>query len=243
MTTNKNKNKNKNKEDEIEVIERTGDVESYCAGCGLGILLSSGSRFKKEGENGFCLKCAGLNHLVFLPSGNPTLTRRASKYSSVKAIVKQINLTYKGYERIGILVEEVALQKAREECIFEEKNPDIASSQKSRKQDKFESHYIETFSIQIQSHYPSCSKEDVLKIAAFAYRNYLGKTRPSFSFKKLNSENIDLAVRIHVLHYYTNYSELHRLGRDTENVRNQLLSTVNEIIGKWKIPIQYDLPD
>lgn len=234
---------NKKKEDEIEVIERTGDVESYCAVCGLGILLSSESRFKKEGENGFCLKCAGLNHLVFLPSGNPTLTRRASKYSSVKAIVKQINLTYKGYERIGTLVEEAALQKAREECIFEEKNPDVTSSEESRKQDKFESHYIENFSIQIQAHYPSCSKEDVLKIAVFAYRKYLGKTRHSFSFKKLNSENIDLAVCIYVLHYYTNYPELHCLSRDTDNVRSQLLSKVNEIIEKWKIPIQYNLPD
>lgn len=35
----------------------------------------------------FCLSCADLDHLVFLPSSEAALTRRSDKYSTLSAVV------------------------------------------------------------------------------------------------------------------------------------------------------------
>ena len=48
-----------------------------------------------ENIGALCLACADLDHLVFLPSGDAALTRRAGKYSTLKAVVlKRHSLRY-----------------------------------------------------------------------------------------------------------------------------------------------------
>ena len=61
------------------------------------------------GEKGaLCLPCADLDHLVFLPSGDAALTRRAGKHSTLAAVVLKWSRARKRYERQGFLVEETA---------------------------------------------------------------------------------------------------------------------------------------
>jgi hypothetical protein len=73
--------------------------DSTCDECGekLGhhawITLSEGKAF--------CLSCADLDHLIFLPSGDAALTRRASKYSTLSAVVLKWSRARKRYERQG----------------------------------------------------------------------------------------------------------------------------------------------
>ena len=45
------------------------------------------------------------------------LTRRASKYSTLRAVVVRFSRTRMRYERQGILVEEAALEQAERECL------------------------------------------------------------------------------------------------------------------------------
>jgi len=40
-----------------------------------------------ENRGALCLSCADLDHLVFLPSGDAALTRRARKHSTLVAVV------------------------------------------------------------------------------------------------------------------------------------------------------------
>ena len=70
-----------------------------------------------EGDQPLCLRCADLDHLVFLPRGNTALTRRASKHSTLRAVVVQFSRTRKRYERQSVLVEEAALERAEQECL------------------------------------------------------------------------------------------------------------------------------
>jgi hypothetical protein len=52
------------------------------------------------GEKGaLCLSCADLDHLLFLPSGEAALTRRAGKYSILSAVVLEWSRARKRYER------------------------------------------------------------------------------------------------------------------------------------------------
>jgi hypothetical protein len=82
--------------------------ESQCAECEAE--LWPGTLLKKEGDKALCLSCADLAHFVYLPQGNTALTRRASKYTALRAIVVRFSSARKRYERQGILVEAVALQ-------------------------------------------------------------------------------------------------------------------------------------
>ncbi len=56
-----------------------------------------------------CMKCAQMDHLVFLPSGDAGLTRRARKASTLSAVVVRWSRARKRYERQGLLVEPAAL--------------------------------------------------------------------------------------------------------------------------------------
>jgi hypothetical protein len=63
------------------------------------------------------MNCADLDELVYLPSGDAALTRRAKKYSPLWAVVVRFSRARKRYERQGILVSEAALDQAEEECL------------------------------------------------------------------------------------------------------------------------------
>jgi hypothetical protein len=67
-----------------------------------------------------CLACADIDDLVFLPSGDSALTRRATKYSPLCSVVLKWSSARKRYERQGILVDEDALQRAEAECLADQ---------------------------------------------------------------------------------------------------------------------------
>src|SRR6266508_617428 len=82
--------------------------EWTCSACrGTGDLLLM------EGPGPICMRCAGMDHLVFLPAGNAALTRRARETSRLSAVVVRFSRSRKRYERQGILVEEAPLEQAQ----------------------------------------------------------------------------------------------------------------------------------
>ncbi len=86
-----------------------------CAECsGTGDLLVM------EGPGPLCLACADMGHLVYLPSGDTALTRRAKKASGLSAVVVRFSRSRRRYERQGILVEEAALDQAERGCLADE---------------------------------------------------------------------------------------------------------------------------
>jgi hypothetical protein len=67
-----------------------------------------------------------MDHLVFCGAGDAALTRRASKYSGMSAVVVRFSRSRRRYERQGILVEQPALERAEVECLAEEEAPRLA---------------------------------------------------------------------------------------------------------------------
>jgi hypothetical protein len=88
---------------------------SKCTECGEE--LWKGSFLLMENGRPLCLRCADLDHLVYLPRGDRALTRRAKKKSVLSAVVVRFSRARGRYERQGILVEESALQEAQEQCL------------------------------------------------------------------------------------------------------------------------------
>ena len=66
------------------------------------------------------MACADMAHLVFLPSGDAALTRRAKAGSRLSAVVVRFSGSRRRFERQGILVEEQALERAERECLADE---------------------------------------------------------------------------------------------------------------------------
>ncbi|HYR09858.1 MAG TPA: hypothetical protein VEQ60_18935, partial [Longimicrobium sp.] len=76
--------------------------DSVCAECKRE--LWKGSFLRMEHGKPLCLSCADLDHLWFLPSGDTALTRRASKYTGLRAVVVRFSRSRGRYERQGVLV-------------------------------------------------------------------------------------------------------------------------------------------
>jgi hypothetical protein len=81
--------------------------EWTCSACG-----GTGDFLLMDAAGPLCRRCAKLDHLVYLPAGDATLSRRAKKASGLTAIVVRFSRSRKRYERQGILVEESALKQA-----------------------------------------------------------------------------------------------------------------------------------
>ncbi|MHC4437311.1 MAG: DUF2293 domain-containing protein, partial [Planctomycetota bacterium] len=98
-----------------------------------------------EEKGALCLSCADLDHLVFLPSGDSALTRRARKHSNLSAVVLKWSKARKRYERQGLLVEEPSLKQAETECLADE---DARAQRRIREADRrseLDLAYIERF--------------------------------------------------------------------------------------------------
>jgi hypothetical protein len=91
---------------ELVVINAMRDW--YCTKCSG----SGGDLLIMEDAGPVYLKCAQMDHLVFLPSGDADLTRRAGKASTLSAVVFRWSRARKRYERQGLLVEQAALDAA-----------------------------------------------------------------------------------------------------------------------------------
>src|SRR5215470_709119 len=99
---------------EIVVFWLIGRKDSACSGCGKE--LGKGNFLTVDNGKGLCIECADLDHLVWLPSGDAALTRRAKKHSKLWAVVVKFSRARRRYERQGLLVKEEALAQAEKEC-------------------------------------------------------------------------------------------------------------------------------
>src|ERR671936_316787 len=89
--------------------------DTNCSECGRE--LYHGSLLRTERDQPLCMECADMDHLEYLPRGDVALTRRASKYTRLRAVVVEWSRTRKRYERQGILAEPEAIRRAEEECL------------------------------------------------------------------------------------------------------------------------------
>jgi len=187
-----------------------------------------------EDQGPVCLSCADLDHLEFLPSGNAALTRRAGKYSTLKAIVLQWSRSRKRYERQGTLVEEAALAQAEEECLAD---ADVRARRRERdeeRRERLDQTYIGQFSEQVRALFPHCPPGREQAIAEHACEKYSGRVGRSASAKALDEHAINLAVTAHIRHTETEYDTLLAQGYDRFDARQVVRGQIDEILETWK---------
>jgi hypothetical protein len=213
--------------EEMVVWVRHKDVDR-CARCATEI--SRGMLILINCEEGIrCLKCAGMADLVFLPSGDPALTRRAMRLSPRTAVVVKFSRARKRNERQGVRVEETALRQAQEECRQDAaRRGEIAVRRRARDAVR-EQEYVERFRARILEFFPHGPPAEAIEIAKHACAKHSGRVGRTAWAKERDPRAIELATTAHVRHRHTDYDELLAEG-DRTAARWSVEDRVREIL-------------
>jgi hypothetical protein len=216
--------------DEIVVFSVVRD--SQCAECGAE--LWKGSLLRLEGEKALCMGCADLDRLEFLPSGDAAVTRRASKYSTLRAVVVRLSRTRNRYERQGILVEPEALRRAEDESLVDAEVRARRQERAAERRELEDREFIAAFASAIREQYAGCPAREEMEIAEHACRKYSGRVGRTAAAKELSPEAIRLAVIAHIRHAHTNYDELLVRWGNRGTARDRIRGQVSAILDAWQ---------
>jgi hypothetical protein len=147
--------------------------ESTCSECNKE--LWNGDFLFKEGERGLCMNCADLDELVYLPSGDAALTRRARKYSPLWAVVVRFSRARKRYERQGILVSEAALDQAEEECLADSELRALRRERDAERRAEQDQNLVAEMAREISRLFPGCPPAEARTITEHAARRSSGR--------------------------------------------------------------------
>lgn len=186
-------------------------------------------------KGALCLACGDLDHLVFLPSGDAALTRRAKKHSTLSAVVLKFSRARKRYERQGLPVEESALARAESECLADQEIRGRRSERESEKRAELDREYVEAFAARVREIFPACPAGREQEIAEHACRKYSGRVGRSAAAKSFDEDAVRLAVAAHIRHRETNYDELLGRGWLRGAAKAAVRDRVERICALWEV--------
>lgn len=207
--------------------------ESSCDECGEELGRRAWITLQRD-RGALCLACADLDHLVFLPSGNAALTRRARKHSTLAAVVLKWSRARKQYERQGLLVEEQALEQAEKECLADSEARERRREREAERRAGLDRNYLERFAMRVRELYPGCPEKREVEIAEHACRKYSGRVGRSEAAKSLDEHAIRLAVVAHIRHRETRYDTLLARGYERWDARAEVEDAVDRVLAKWE---------
>ena len=207
--------------------------ESTCGECGENLGLKAWITLAGE-KGALCLACADLDHLLFLPSGDAALTRRARKHSVLSAVVLKWSRVRKQYERQGLLVEARGLEQAEEECLADSDVRERRKEREAARREEYDRQYIDQFAARVRELFPECPEGREREIAEHACLKYSGRVGRSASAKALDEEAVRLAVIAHIRHRETKYDELVARGYERWEARDEVEEAVRKVLEKWQ---------
>jgi hypothetical protein len=187
-----------------------------------------------DGGRAFCLACADLDHLVFLPAGDAALTRRARAHSTLSAVVLRWSRARKRYERQGLLVEDAALDQAESECLSDAEARARRREREAERRAELDRDYVASFAGRVRELFPGAPPEREHDIAEHACRKTSGRVGRSAAAKALDAEAVHLAVAAHVRHHETDYDALLATGLGRHEARDQVAAQVREVLRRWQ---------
>jgi hypothetical protein len=203
-----------------------------CSLCGA----ENGGWLIMEDSGPVCMSCADMAYLVFLPSGDAALTRRAKAASRLSAVVVRFSRSRGRYERQGILVEEGALERAEADCLADE---DARGRRREREELKRVAEDVELqaqMTQEITCLFPGCPADRALAIGAHAAVRGSGRVGRSAAGRALEPEAIELAVAAAVRHQDTRYDELLMSGLERGQARAEVRPDVARVLDSWRRP-------
>ena len=206
--------------------------ESKCADCGKELL--GGDFLFMEGGRPLCLKCADLDHLVYLPRGDTALTRRARKHSALSAVVVRFSGARKRYERQGVLVEESALEQAGAECSADAEQRRVGRERAEIYRDKQDQVLAMRMAESIRQMFPGCPPEEARAIALHTSVRGSGRVGRTASGRTLEEEALRAAVVASIRHRLTKYDRLLMKGLGRVDARDAVRDDIDRVLERWR---------
>ena len=200
-----------------------------CSACG-----GTGELLIMDDSGPLCMACAEMDHLVFLPSGDAALTRRAKRRSGLSAVVVRFSRSRGRYERQGVLVEEAALEQAEAECLADEPARARRRERDAERRAGGDLKLQGEMAAAITDLYPGCPAERAQAIARHAATRGSGRVGRSAAGRALERTAIELAVMASVRHQDTPYDDLLMSGIDRHEAREQVRQTVESVLDAWR---------
>jgi hypothetical protein len=184
-------------------------------------------------QGALCLSCAELDHLVFLPSGDAAVTRRARKLSTLSAVVLKWSRARRRYERQGLLVEEDALHEAEASCLADEDARARRRERAALRRAELDGEFASRFAARVRGLYPGCPPGREAIIAEHACEKYSGRVGRSAAARRLDDEAVRLAVVAHIRHRETPYDQHLAHGEDRGEARALVRDQVEAVLERW----------
>jgi hypothetical protein len=208
--------------------------ESTCSECNKE--LWRGDLLFKDGERGLCMSCADLDELVYLPSGNAALTRRARKHSPLSSVVVRFSRARGRYERQGILISEAALNQAEEECLADSELRALRREREAERRAEYDQGLVAHMAQKICALFPGCPAKEARSIAEHTARRGSGRVGRTAAGQSLEEEALNLAVVAHIRHRHTRYDQLLMGGHDRSDARASIREDVDRVLERWRNP-------
>ena len=220
-----------NRPPDLVVFIKVGE-EGNCSECGAPLL--QGDHLLMEKGQPLCLTCADLEQLVFLPSGDMALTRRARKHSPLSAVVVRFNRSRKRYERQGLLVAEQAIAKAEAECTADAPERAAARARAALLRKDEDREFIDALTNKILELFPRCPSAEARDIAEHTGLRSSGRVGRSAAGRKLDDTAVELAVIAPIRHTHTKYDELLMNGVPRLDARAQVRDSIDYVLQDWR---------
>lgn len=175
-----------------------------------------------------CLACAGLDKLIYLPSGDPALTRRSKPVAVVLVFRKNRK------ERQGSLVTPENLEAARASCAKDAEQRKARRVADRVRRAAADGEYIKRFAAAVRERYPGCPAEEASEIARHACAKSSGRVGRTAAAKELQPAAVELAVRAHIRHVHTSYDALLERGVELTEARRAVRDRIEKIVAQWR---------
>jgi len=208
--------------------------DSKCAECGTE--LRKGDFLFLEDERALCLSCADLDHLVYLPSGDTALTRRARKHSVLAAVVVRFSRLRGRYERQGLSVEESALAEAERECVADAEQRRTRREQDKLRRAEQDRDFTALMSEAILKLFPRCPSGEAQAIAAHTAVRGSGRVGRTSAGRALQEQAVTAAVVAAIRHKYTDYDRILMEGYSRMDARHIIRDAIDRVVQRWRCP-------
>jgi len=204
-----------------------------CAACES----TNGGWLVMEDRGPVCMSCADLDHLVFLPSGDAALTRRARKHSGLSAVLVSFSRARKRYERQGVLVEEAALERAETECLADEHARALWRERGRERRSREDVEFQRELAREIRRLFPGCPPARAQEIAKHTGDRGSGRVGRTAAARVLDRQAVTLAVVAAVRHGETDYDALLMAGVERFEARGRVREDVEHVLQAWRTPL------
>ncbi|MDX6325846.1 MAG: hypothetical protein QOK15_2200 [Nocardioidaceae bacterium] len=202
-----------------------------CADCSAE--FGGGEFLTMDDAGPLCLRCADLDHLLFLARGDAALTRRARKVSRLSAVVVRWSRARKRSERQGILAEPGAIAQAEHECLGDSEVRERRRVRDARRRAVEDEEFVTELAAAVCAQFPGCPHERALRIAGHAGARSSGRIGRTSAGRALDPEAVRLAVIAAIRHEDTNYEDLLMNGVSRAEARDLVRDDIDRLMNSW----------